>query len=194
MPNYYYIDSSGTKSDPLNEQQLQAMVAQGVFTPTTPLETDTGHKGFAGQIPGLKFNTATSSPFAQTAQQAKSRNTQQDAASIAMSIKSWLLDFTFRDLRLPVINLWACRIIYVVCCVAAILMGLWATIMFFVFTISSAIDFLIVILIATPLTWLSVILFILSARLLCEWYIIVFDWIVATTKAAQIYTENNERK
>jgi len=58
MPNYFYFDANGKKQGPCNEQQLQTLASMGHITPTTPLETDSGHKGVAGQIRGLKFNTA----------------------------------------------------------------------------------------------------------------------------------------
>ena len=67
MPNFFLTDANGQKHQ-INEQQLQALAAQGKITPNTPLETDTGHKGLAGQIPGLQFNAAAPSPFAQPAQ------------------------------------------------------------------------------------------------------------------------------
>jgi TM2 domain-containing membrane protein YozV len=67
MPNYYFTDANGQKQGLVNDQQLQVLVAQGVITPNTPLETEGGHKGLAGQIPGLKFPTAAS-PSAQPAQ------------------------------------------------------------------------------------------------------------------------------
>lgn len=53
MTNFFYFDQSGQKQGPINDQQLRALAAQGSITPQTPLETDTGHKGQAGQIPGL---------------------------------------------------------------------------------------------------------------------------------------------
>ncbi len=82
MPNYFYIDANGQKQGPIDDQQLQMLAAQGMITPETVLETDTGHKGLAGQVLGLKFNAAAStststfdvvtsdvpSPFAQLAQ------------------------------------------------------------------------------------------------------------------------------
>ena len=67
MPNFFLTDKNGTKHS-LTEQQLQALASQGKITPNTPLETDTGHKGLAGQIPGLQFNSAVPTPFAQPAQ------------------------------------------------------------------------------------------------------------------------------
>ena len=53
MPNFFYPDQNNQKQGPVNEQQLKALTAQGVINPNTPLITDTGHKGVAGQIPGL---------------------------------------------------------------------------------------------------------------------------------------------
>lgn len=53
MPNYFYHDASGVRQGPIDHQQLQVLVVRRVIVPTTPLETDTGHKGVAGQIPKL---------------------------------------------------------------------------------------------------------------------------------------------
>jgi len=52
MPNFYYTDENGQKGL-INPQQLKALAVQGIITPDTPLETDTGYKGKAGQIKGL---------------------------------------------------------------------------------------------------------------------------------------------
>jgi len=68
MANFFYFDANGNKNGPHNEQQLQTLAAQGIITPSTPLETDGGHKGTAGQVPGLKFNAAVPPPPAQTSQ------------------------------------------------------------------------------------------------------------------------------
>ena len=56
MSNFFLTDKNGTRHS-FNEQQIKALAAQGKILPTTPLETDTGYKGVAGQIPGLIFNT-----------------------------------------------------------------------------------------------------------------------------------------
>jgi hypothetical protein len=61
MPNFFITDKNGKKHS-FTEQQLQELAAKGRITPNTPLETDTGHKGHAGQIHGLKFNTAAPNP------------------------------------------------------------------------------------------------------------------------------------
>ncbi|GHT14802.1 hypothetical protein FACS1894170_12090 [Planctomycetales bacterium] len=56
MPNFFYYNANGQKLGPFNDQHLKALVRQGIVTPQTPLETDTGHKGKAGQIKGLTFS------------------------------------------------------------------------------------------------------------------------------------------
>ena len=65
-PQYYYPDANGQKHGPVTEQQLRALAAQGIITPTTPLETNTGYKGVAGQIKGLFPEGATSFASAAT--------------------------------------------------------------------------------------------------------------------------------
>lgn len=60
MPNYFYIDNFGRKQGPVNDRQLQALAAQGAVTPQTQLETESGHKGMAGQIPGMNFQAPAS--------------------------------------------------------------------------------------------------------------------------------------
>jgi len=53
MSNYFYFDANGTKRGPYDFQQLKERVANGMIEPHTPMETDDGHKGLAGQLPGL---------------------------------------------------------------------------------------------------------------------------------------------
>jgi hypothetical protein len=53
MPNWYYTDTTGQKRGLINNDQLKALAARGIITPDTPLETDTGKNGKAGQIRGL---------------------------------------------------------------------------------------------------------------------------------------------
>lgn len=53
MSNFYYTDANGQRQGAFTSSQLKALVAQGIITPDTPLETDTGHKGLAGQVKGL---------------------------------------------------------------------------------------------------------------------------------------------
>ena len=53
MPNFYYYDANGQKKGAYTPEQLKELVLQGIVNPKTPLETEGGHKGLAGQIPGL---------------------------------------------------------------------------------------------------------------------------------------------
>ncbi|GHT44821.1 hypothetical protein FACS189454_03210 [Planctomycetales bacterium] len=52
MPFFYY-DSTGTRQGPVSREELQALADQGEINPQTRLETESGHSGTAGQIPGL---------------------------------------------------------------------------------------------------------------------------------------------
>ena len=175
MPNYYFTEANGQKRL-VDEQELRRLANIGIVTPNTPLETEAGHKGHAKQIPDL----FTEMP---------GRAYSQGGKTIKTSILSWMFDFAFRDLRLPTINLWACRIIYVICCIAAILWGFGMTL-----TGLASLGAHPGLLIAIPLIWFGVVVFIFIARLFCEWYIIVFEWIVQTTKAARIYVEGSKKE
>jgi len=64
MPNFFYLDANGQKQGPVTPQQLKALAAQGSINPNTPLETEGGHKGVAGQIPGLQFGSTAPQPAA----------------------------------------------------------------------------------------------------------------------------------
>jgi len=195
MPNYLYTDESGQKYT-LTEQRLQTLIDRGVITPTTPLETDTGHHGLAGQIPGLNFDNVAPPPSAPRPQRTGASHKQtlaMQAGTMARNagvggILVWLLDFAFQDLRLPIINLWACRIIYAICCIAAILWGVFATFMFISIAAGEYGDASAIV-IGIPLAWLGAAVFVFLSRLFCEWYIIVFDWIIETTKAARKYND-----
>jgi len=64
MANFFYYDQVNQKQGPVTEQQLKELAAQGVISLNSPMETDTGHKGTAGQIPGLF--AAAPPPFTQS--------------------------------------------------------------------------------------------------------------------------------
>ena len=53
MPNFFYFNATGQKFGPVNDVQLKSLATQGAIHPQTLLETDTGHRGQASQIPGL---------------------------------------------------------------------------------------------------------------------------------------------
>jgi len=59
---FFYFDQANQKQGPVSRQQLKDMAAQGIIRPHTQIETVTGQKGVAGQMPGL----FAVSPFAQT--------------------------------------------------------------------------------------------------------------------------------
>jgi TM2 domain-containing membrane protein YozV len=66
MANFFYFDRNAQKQGPVSQERLKELAARGVIDQNTPMETDTGHKGRAGQIPGLF--AAGSTPFAPPAQ------------------------------------------------------------------------------------------------------------------------------
>jgi len=59
---FFYYDRINQKIGPVTEQQLKELAAQGVIGPNTPIETGGGHKGLAGQIPGMVFKTPVPQP------------------------------------------------------------------------------------------------------------------------------------
>lgn len=201
MTSYFYFDSNGQKQGPVTEPQLKALAEQGVITPKTQIETDTGHKGFAEQIPWLKFGTAVhGSPTSNPVDAKRSRQTPHPLPPSGQSNESkfqyyfgWLTDFSFQDFWLPALNRTLCKIFYILSLIAIILLGLWLTFMLFasvawdptLLTLLGAI-------IAVPFVWIGCVFLMLEARLFYELCIIVIDWIFKTTKAAQIYIENSK--
>ena len=195
MPTFFYTDENGNKQGPLSTQQLQSLINRRIITPTTPLETDSGHTGLAGQIPGLNFDTVAPSPFAQPAQATRGissrTRTPQDADSIAMSTKSWLFDFAFQDIRLPKNGRQVCSFIYICCVITLAINGLLG---FFLFnpmyspeTMTAAIIFLVCYL-------FSSFIFLVLVRVVCELLIVLLEWIAENKKASRLYIENNKEK
>ena len=84
-PSYFFIDANGLKQGPVSDLQLKALAERGVILPDTLLETDTGHKGKAGQIRGL-FNEQASNPF--TAPTLVSNQTIPQSVSVPAAEKS----------------------------------------------------------------------------------------------------------
>lgn len=106
MANFYYTDANGQKQGPVNENQLKALAAKGAITPETPLETEGGHKGVAGQVPGLDFSSgANALPLRPQDTFAWKAGVLAKKAGVG-GVFSWLFDFPFHDIRLPIINLW----------------------------------------------------------------------------------------
>ena len=174
MPNFFLTDANGQKHQ-INEQQLQALAAKGKIQPTTPLETDDGHRRVAGQVPGLNFNTAPP-PFTQTAQATlPPPNVGREYKSIA-----WF-DLSFWDVRLPKNIHSVCRTFYLCAWVNGIISGLWGS--FCIIDSSSTI---------TPFNlfafiflWLSIALAIFLVRIACEWQIVLMDYINQRSRREQ---------
>ena len=177
MANFFYTDASGQKT-PVTEQQLQALINRGIITPTTPLETDTGHQGFAGQIPGLNFDIASPSPFAQPAQAPpkKMGKTYPNIRDIA-----WF-DFSFRNIRLPKNIRTVCNLIYSWSWIWGIIFGCGGTMAELQ---SNYPNFLFII-----IYWLTAFASIFFVRIVCEWQIVLMDWIIATKS----YVEDDKRE
>jgi len=55
MSKYFYIGADGQKQGPVSVQDLHLLANRRPIMSTTLLESETGHAGVAGQIPGLKF-------------------------------------------------------------------------------------------------------------------------------------------
>ena len=171
MANFYYTDAGGTRRGPLNEHQLQSLATKGIIKPKTILETEDGRTGAAGQVKGLKFETVVS----------LERRMTNDSKGSA----PWLVDFAFTQIRLPDFIFSACAVTYALYFLAAILCGLWMT-----FTSINNIDDIgIHVTWLIPLQWIGVLLSIIIVRLLCEWTIMLVDWVVQTTEAARNYRE-----
>ena len=66
MLNYFFTDANGQRQGPFNDQMLRVLVAQKKILPSTPLETDGGHTGLAGHIPGLFVHSGIPVPQVQT--------------------------------------------------------------------------------------------------------------------------------
>ena len=184
MPNYFYLDVNGQKQGPVNDQQLQALATRGIITPDTPLATDTGHEGKAGQIPGLKFNAVATSPFAQTSQ-----TTRQIGRAYSKADDIVLFDFTFRDVRLPKAIRRVCFAMNLCAWIFGVLLGLWCTGTLLGDTASPGHAFNIFFIVVIPI-WFVILLFIFLVRIFCEWQIVMMDWIIATKN----YVENTREQ
>ena len=179
MPNYFYTDENGSKWGPLTAERLQTLIDRGTITQVTQLETDTGHTGIAGQIPGLNFSNVTP-----PRQSAAYEQTDGSAGT------PWLFDFAFQDIRLPKNGRRVCSFIYTCCVVTFAINGILglcllnptyspevmtAAIIFLVFYLFSSFIFLVLI------------------RVVCELLIVLLDWIAENQKASRLYIENNKK-
>jgi hypothetical protein len=192
--SYFYTDANGHRQGPVDKQQFNALAAQGIITPTTPMETEGGHTGVAGQIPGLNFNRTSVPPFAQTVS-APPPGGMYPPAGMSVATKSillWPLDFAFRDIRIHLFILWICRIGYAISMLIAACYLLFGTLGLLAGAVGEYGSPLLILLV--PLLWIAIVLGLIVTRLYFELFIVVFDWMVETTKAARLYSENNKKE
>jgi hypothetical protein len=187
MPNYFFNDSDGIKRGPLTAERLQTLIDRGVITPTTPLETDTGHTGLAGQISGLNFKNVAPPSFTQIAPQRESTYSQAEESTGT----PWLFDFGFHDIRLPKNGRRVCSFIYICCVITLAINGILGVClcnpMYSPETMAAAIIFLVFYL-------FSAFIFLILVRVVCELLIVLLDWIAENKKASRLYIENNKNK
>lgn len=53
MTYWYYFDANNERQGPVDDETLVLMAQKRLILPETPMESDDGHRGKAGQIPGL---------------------------------------------------------------------------------------------------------------------------------------------
>jgi hypothetical protein len=207
MAQFFYTGTDGNKQGPLSVEQIQALIDRGSITPNTPLETDSGHTGLAGQIPGLNFDTAPL-PLSQRSPILRAGNTAIKEAGVAAkavgegwtvarqwTIFAWLLDFAFRDLRLPEVSRWVCRIVYAITWVVAVLTILYVTFRAITLPVISSDEYGYTVygipdrIVDLFKVWIGCPLFVVAVRIACEWQIILLDWVAETRKAARKYTD-----
>ena len=195
MTTYFYTNSRGERLGPISDQQLRDLAALGAIGPNTPMETEGGYKGVAGQIPGLNFPLPTIYD-AQTLGQPHPQEERAKSES-TRSILLWPLDFPFQDIRVHIIHRWACMIGYALFWIVAVFFLFIGTFGTFAMVGQLArhsgtwgtIGFLLV-----PLLWIGIAFLILLTRLYFELCIVILDWIVVTSKAARIYIEEKEKQ
>ena len=98
--NYFYTDANGQRQW-ASEQNLRTLALQGIITPHTPLETDTGHKGLAGQIPGL-FDGIAPSVVASPSAAAPSANAVKPPGASAVSTPNYFYADAYGQKQGPV--------------------------------------------------------------------------------------------
>jgi hypothetical protein len=173
MPNYFFNDSDGVKRGPLTAERLQTLIDRGVITPETPLETDSGHRGLAGQIPGLKFDAVAPPSNNQTSQYSPARQSAPYEHTDESTGTPWLFDFTFQDIRLHENGRRVCSFIYIACVVSLTINGL---IGFFLLNPMYSPETMSVALMFLGFYFFSSFIFLVLVRVVCEFLIVLLDY------------------
>ena len=108
-----------------------------------------------------------------------------------LSTLSWLLDTEFRDIRINSVARFFCKSNYIFWWIITILGGISSTFLIFYGAVKTE---SLILLLAIPCIWILIFVFMFFVRLYLESVLIVFDWIVETTKAAKIYIESKDTK
>ena len=197
MAHFFYFDQLNQKRGPYNEQQLRELAAQGAIGPNTPMETDAGHKGLAGQIPGLKFPAQTggsdeqiSAPGLTIVEQFRFRSDTEDTP-----ILSLLSDFSFQELQPETIFLWFTKFAYGTGLILIILstFACCGYVIYGAVAVQFSADHVpypgvvsLVLLLALPFICLSGFLLLCWHRFCCEWSVITFHysirWLIGLAK------------
>jgi len=181
MPNYFFNDADGSKQGPITVKQLQMLINRGIISPTTPLETDSGHTGLAGQIPGLKFDTAVPPPVAQAAPKRSEQTTysppRQSTAHSQTNESTgrpWLTDFAFQDVQLLENGRRICSFIYRCCVFTLVINGLLG---FFMLNPMYSADAMTAAIIFLVIYLLFAYVVLALVRIACEFLIVLLDYI-----------------
>ena len=173
MANYIYTNANGQKHS-VNEQGLQALAAKGIITPNTPLETEDGHQGLAGQIPGLKFNTVAPSP--QKTKQTTYHSPPRQSTTYSQTNASgtpWLTDFGFQNIRLLQNGRRVCSFIYTCCAITLAINGI---IVFFALNPMYSAEAMTAAVIFLVFYLISAFIFLVLVRVVCEFLIVLLDY------------------
>ncbi|GHT20806.1 hypothetical protein FACS189419_00620 [Planctomycetales bacterium] len=196
MPNFFYYDANGQKFGPVNDGQLKTLALRGIITPQTQLETESGQKGLAGQIPGLSFPSFAAEskpkiavPIPNEAAVAQYRYSSDTGVTPIFPL---LTDTSFRELLPETLYLWIIKIAYVTGAVAVVL----GTLFFCGTTIYGGVSALhngfgyepglsllafFLAVLAVPFICIGGFLAIIVLRLICEWGIITFHYMIVWT-------------
>ena len=205
MAIFYYYDQLGRRQGPINSAQLKALADHGVITPDTMMESETGHRGKASQLPNLFPSGPTGEPGGVSSDSGSSyaeagaslqtgansgynSPVQRMADHWPGGLEAWLRNFSFTDLRLPAVNLILSRWLYIFCYIVFHVILILAAIALCVVPILNlreGIQVLLIPIIGIPLLILYRYIGLIGLRLGFEVYILIWDWIISTTRAAQ---------
>ncbi|MGL4593834.1 MAG: hypothetical protein ACRC2T_02595 [Thermoguttaceae bacterium] len=172
-------------NDVFDDISIPTTTSSDIHQSDRKLASENGHSKKAVQIPKSPFEVG--------------KRSYGEMVGIG-SFFSWLTDFAFNDIRLPAINLFITRVLYVIDFVLIHVCAILGP-LFLVFallcnsSVYEAPSALFCTIFSTLLLWIVCAIALVFARLLLEWFLMLVDLVVETTKAARIYiAEHNETK